>query len=229
MSLNNSTISLYCVNSPAVGRLPGIHLTSTSTLGAKFSGKVYPFTYAHNEFVWKIGAVSEFGETMCDKIVVPKTLATTRSQPGKALEAQLDADMQPILQPSGHKKTKKRHRIRFQNAPENELKPAEQVFLGQHGLSKSDLNHNHKESRFNDWQFQKSKFSALVEPMSLYGRIAVTCSRPAVGLRVTPCALFFTAGLRMLSSTRGWALHSSKNPEYNADYIPRTLQKAILD
>lgn len=44
---------------------------------ADSTGPVHAFAYAHNEFVWKAGALSEFGETTCDGIVVPKTLVMT--------------------------------------------------------------------------------------------------------------------------------------------------------
>lgn len=109
--------------------------------------------------------LSELGETTFDVIVVPKNLLATRSQSGKAPQAQHSADVQPILPPPGHKMTTKHNH----NPPDNEVKPAEQVFLVQHGLSKSALKYYRKESRFNDWQFLKTEFSALVESAYLCG------------------------------------------------------------
>lgn len=44
------------------------------------TGVIYPFAYVQNELVWSVHTISEFGETTCDGIVVPKSLATIRSQ-----------------------------------------------------------------------------------------------------------------------------------------------------
>lgn len=44
------------------------------------AGVVYPLTYAQNGYIWNLLPMSELGVITCDGIIVPKSLATIRSQ-----------------------------------------------------------------------------------------------------------------------------------------------------
>lgn len=70
----------------------------TSYPGDDSTCTVFPFTYGHNEFVWKVDALSEFDETTRDGIVLSITLVIYRLQLQKQSETLPEAEAHPILQ-----------------------------------------------------------------------------------------------------------------------------------
>lgn len=69
-----------------------------------------PFDYIHNELVWRVDAVSEFGERALDGVVASSSLVTRKSHASTS-PAPLEFSTSPFIRKLGHKKVDKANSV----------------------------------------------------------------------------------------------------------------------